>query len=158
MEGKSRLGSPAKWRCLRRPRQTNAREASELLGLGLAVFLGITVVEMHHMAVLTNEKEYSADLTKNASKLNDFLTTWDATGKDLSVVAKRLNQLVATNEGDLQPTLANLREVVQKFNNTLDGLILVDLTKTEPKLLDRYLGKAEAAAILAFQKGNHGTH
>ncbi len=45
-----------------------------------------------------------------------------------------------------------------KFANTLDGLILVDLTRTEPKLLDRYLGKAEAAAILAFQKGNYGTH
>ena len=48
--------------------------------------------------------------------------------------------------------------VDSKFANTLDGLILVDLTKTEPKLLDRYLGKAEAAAILAFQKGNHATH
>jgi len=31
-----------------------------------------------------------------------------------------------------------------KFANALDGLILVDLTKTEPKLLDRYLGKAWA--------------
>src|SRR6267143_1676175 len=41
----------------------------DMLGLGLAVFLGITVVEMHHMAVLTNEKEYSADLTKNARLL-----------------------------------------------------------------------------------------
>src|SRR6266702_2235514 len=41
----------------------------DLLGLGLAVFLGITVVEMHHMAVLTNEKEYSTDLTKNARLL-----------------------------------------------------------------------------------------
>src|SRR3989475_3923897 len=41
----------------------------DLLGLGLAIFLGITVVEMHHMAVLTNEKEYSADLTKNARLL-----------------------------------------------------------------------------------------
>src|SRR5207245_9394909 len=37
----------------------------DLLGLGLAVCLGITVVEMHHMALLTNEKEYSSDLTKN---------------------------------------------------------------------------------------------
>jgi putative hemolysin len=35
-----------------------------------------------------------------------------------------------------------------KFANALDGLILVDLTKTEPKLLERYLGK----------KGQHGTH
>lgn len=35
-----------------------------------------------------------------------------------------------------------------KFANALDGLILVDLTKTEPKLLERYLGK----------KGTYGTH
>jgi putative hemolysin len=48
--------------------------------------------------------------------------------------------------------------VDSKFANALDGLILVDLTKTEPKLLDRYLGRAEAAAFLAFQKGTHGTH
>ena len=34
-----------------------------------------------------------------------------------------------------------------KFANALDGLILVDLTKTEPKLLDRYLGRREAATI-----------
>ena len=39
------------------------------------------------------------------------------------------------------------------FSNALDGLILVDLTKTEPKLLERYLGKNEAAAFLAFQRG-----
>jgi putative hemolysin len=39
------------------------------------------------------------------------------------------------------------------FSNALDGLILVDLTKTEPKLLGRYLGKNEAAAFLAAQRG-----
>jgi putative hemolysin len=41
-----------------------------------------------------------------------------------------------------------------KFANTLDGLILVDLTKTDPKLLERYLGKGEAQSFLEFQKGN----
>lgn len=45
-----------------------------------------------------------------------------------------------------------------EFSNALDGLILVDLTRTEPKLLQRYLGAAEAAAFLQFQKGQHGTH
>ena len=45
-----------------------------------------------------------------------------------------------------------------KFANALDGLILVDLAKTEPKLLQRYLGTREANAFLEFQKGNHGTH
>jgi putative hemolysin len=44
-----------------------------------------------------------------------------------------------------------------KFANALDGLILVDLTKTEPKLLERYLGKSEAVTFLGFQKGKHGT-
>jgi hypothetical protein len=41
----------------------------DLVGLALAAFLGITVVEMHHMAVLTNEKEYDQDVTKNARYL-----------------------------------------------------------------------------------------
>ena len=44
-----------------------------------------------------------------------------------------------------------------EFSHALDGLILVDLTRTEPKLLDRYLGKAEAALFRSHQKGNHGT-
>jgi hypothetical protein len=37
-------------------------------------------------------------------------------------------------------------------------LIVVDLTKTEPKLLDRYLGKHEATQFLAFHRGKYGTH
>lgn len=41
----------------------------DLVGLALAVFLGITVVEMHHMAVLTNEKEYAVEVTRNARLL-----------------------------------------------------------------------------------------
>jgi hypothetical protein len=35
----------------------------------LALFLGITVVEMHHMAVLTNEREYAPETNKNARLL-----------------------------------------------------------------------------------------
>lgn len=41
-----------------------------------------------------------------------------------------------------------------EFANALDGLILVDLTKTEPKLLERYLGRSEAAQFLAYQTGS----
>ncbi len=43
-----------------------------------------------------------------------------------------------------------------EFSDALDGLILVDLTRTEPRLLERYLGKAEAAEFLRYQKGNYG--
>jgi len=45
-----------------------------------------------------------------------------------------------------------------EFSNALDGLILVDLTKTEPQLLERYLGKQQAAEFLEFQKGNNTCH
>jgi putative hemolysin len=45
-----------------------------------------------------------------------------------------------------------------EFSDVLDGLIVVDLTKTEPRLLERYLGKAEAASFLNFHKeSSHGT-
>ena len=36
-----------------------------------------------------------------------------------------------------------------EFSDVLDGLILVDLTKTEPRLLERYLGRTEASQFLA---------
>lgn len=39
-----------------------------------------------------------------------------------------------------------------KFSHALDGLIVVDLTQTDVKLLKRYLGGAEADAFLRFHK------
>jgi hypothetical protein len=41
----------------------------DLLSLGFAVFVGITVVQMHHMAVMSNEKENPKALTENARYL-----------------------------------------------------------------------------------------
>ncbi len=38
------------------------------------------------------------------------------------------------------------------FSKALDGLIVVDLVKTDPRLLDRYMGKAGAAAFLAYHQ------
>lgn len=44
------------------------------------------------------------------------------------------------------------------FSNALDGLILVDLTQTEPKLVQRYLGKREADQFFQYHKEHpHGT-
>lgn len=36
------------------------------------------------------------------------------------------------------------------FNNALDGLLLVDLTQTDRRILNHYFGKTEAEAFLAF--------
>jgi hypothetical protein len=41
----------------------------DLVGIGLALFIGITAVGMHHMAVLSNEKEHSKEVTQNARLL-----------------------------------------------------------------------------------------
>jgi len=45
-----------------------------------------------------------------------------------------------------------------QFANALDGLIVVDLKKTEPKLLERYLGRHEAPQFLEFHGGKYGRH
>ncbi len=44
-----------------------------------------------------------------------------------------------------------------EFSDTLDGLIVVDLVRTERKLLERYLGKRETAKFLEYQEGTHAT-
>ena len=44
-----------------------------------------------------------------------------------------------------------------EFSNVLDGLIVVDLTQTESRLLERYLGKREAEAFLKHHRGDYGT-
>lgn len=40
--------------------------------------------------------------------------------------------------------------VDSNFSNALDGLIVVDLVKTDPRLLERYMGKEGAAAFLRY--------
>lgn len=42
--------------------------------------------------------------------------------------------------------------VDRSFSNVLDGLILVDLGQTDRRLLDRYMGKAEAEAFRQFHQ------
>src|SRR5262249_20818133 len=59
-------------------------------------------------------------LTKSADNLDRLLTTWHTTGQDVSGAAQNIKRFIATNEGNFQPALAQFREVVQKFNSTLD--------------------------------------
>jgi putative hemolysin len=44
-----------------------------------------------------------------------------------------------------------------EFSDFLDGLIVVDLARTERKLLERYLGRNEAQQFLSAQEAAHGT-
>ena len=38
------------------------------------------------------------------------------------------------------------------FSNVVDGLILVDLTQTDVKILERFVGKDQAATYLAYHR------
>jgi putative hemolysin len=44
------------------------------------------------------------------------------------------------------------------FSGVIDGLIVVDLLRTEPRLLSRYLGVEEAARFLNHHRGSNGKH
>jgi putative hemolysin len=64
-------------------------------------------------------------------ELGDLIADLEADGKSIPVLLRQYmklgGQLVAFN-------------VDPKFGNCLDGLIVVDLAKTEPRLLERYMG------------------
>jgi putative hemolysin len=47
--------------------------------------------------------------------------------------------------------------VDREFSEVLDGFILVDLARTEPRLLERYLGKDSARRFLRVHGDAHGT-
>ena len=76
---------------------------------------------------------------------------------DLGV--EELSTLVADVEADRKGVPVLLRQylklggelvafnVDRKFANALDGLIVVDLRKTDARLLERYLGKEGARAL-----------
>lgn len=86
--------------------------------------------------------------------------------KDLEAMTELVSELEADRKG--APVL--LRQylklggkilafnVDKAFGDCIDGLILVDLTQTERKTLDRYMGKDEAAAFLANHGANHGAN
>lgn len=61
-----------------------------------------------------------AKVTKNAEGINEFLTTWTATGLRVRAAADGIDRFIAANENDFKPALANFREVATKLNDTLD--------------------------------------
>lgn len=84
--------------------------------------------------------------------------------KAVSVVARdieEVGELVREIEADQRNVPVLLRQYLklggkllgfnidEDFGDVLDGLILIDLTQTDSKLLERYLGKQEAADFLA---------
>ncbi len=61
-----------------------------------------------------------AKISDSAQNLDNFLTSVADAGKSVSKAAQGIDELVKTNQANLQPALADLREVAGKLNKTLD--------------------------------------
>jgi phospholipid/cholesterol/gamma-HCH transport system substrate-binding protein len=61
-----------------------------------------------------------AAVAKKAENLDEFLATFDATGKDISKAAKGIDRVIAENAADLKPAITNLRQFSDKLASTFD--------------------------------------
>jgi phospholipid/cholesterol/gamma-HCH transport system substrate-binding protein len=59
-------------------------------------------------------------ISKSAEKLDDFLSSVADAGKNVSKAAQGIERVIKTNEADIQPAIADLRQVAKKLNDTLD--------------------------------------
>ncbi len=108
---------------------------------------------------------WQPDLAAMVAARNPFRSAEPFAGFDLDDLSEAVADVEPTRQG--VPIL--LRQYLKlggkllafnvdhDFNGAVDGLILVDLAKAEPKLVERYLGKTEAAMFFAFHEGAYET-
>ncbi len=118
--------------------------------------------------MVTFLKEYcrAEDLERLVRARSPFRTRpihgWESMTEDGTVWdIEELSALIADIETDQKGVPILLKQYLKlggrllgfnidaNFSNALDGLIVVDLVKTDQRLLDRYMGKAGASAFLA---------
>jgi phospholipid/cholesterol/gamma-HCH transport system substrate-binding protein len=59
-----------------------------------------------------------AKMTKSAENIDEFLDTWQTTGKNMASAAEGVDRFIKANEAEFHPTLVNLRETSKKLNDT----------------------------------------
>jgi len=72
---------------------------------------------------LTTIQEAAEGLSKlstSAGRLDEFLATWNDTGRDVSGAAVGIRSFIDENQSDLKTTMTNLRSVAERLEETLD--------------------------------------
>lgn len=72
---------------------------------------------------LTTIQEAASGLSKisdSAEKLEEFLSTWNTTGKDVSGAAAGIQGFLDDNQSEFKSTMTNLRNVAEKLEATFD--------------------------------------
>jgi phospholipid/cholesterol/gamma-HCH transport system substrate-binding protein len=60
-------------------------------------------------------------ISSSADDVKVLLATWKATGQRVSAAADGIDRFIKTNENEVQPAIASMREVATKLNSTLDA-------------------------------------
>jgi phospholipid/cholesterol/gamma-HCH transport system substrate-binding protein len=61
-----------------------------------------------------------AAVTQKAQNIDELIVSFRAMGQHVGVLAEDLDRVIRDNESDLRPAIANLRQVAEKVNRTLD--------------------------------------
>lgn len=61
-----------------------------------------------------------AKLSDSAGKLDEFLVTWNTTGKDLSGASTGIRDFIDENQGGVKQALLNIQQASERLNSTLD--------------------------------------
>ena len=64
------------------------------------------------------------DLQERRRSSTSFLASVADAGRNVSMVAQGLERVIKANEGDLQPTMANLRQIARKLDEAIDQAAL----------------------------------
>jgi len=84
-------------------------------------------------------------VVNDIEQISDILTQFEKDQKGVPVLLKQYLKLGGTLLGF---------NVDHDFNNALDGLIMVDLVKTDAKVLNKYLGVEQTQAFLNFHENS----
>ncbi len=60
-------------------------------------------------------------VAKKAENIDQFIRTFEETGRDVSKAAKGMDRVIAENTADLRPAITNLRQATDKFNAAFDA-------------------------------------
>jgi hypothetical protein len=91
----------------------------------------------------------SSMVPRSVDEANRLVTKAESDGKGLPILLRQYLKLNARLIGF---------NVDPHFADALDALMMVDLTAVDSKILNRYLGRQEAAQFLARHRGRQSAH